>query len=566
MNNSDDPSLSRRKLFELVSASVGAGLIGVRAATAEAQAVPPSDRSHTLGGRTYNVRDFGAKGDGVTLDTAALQQAINDCHREQGGTVLVPAGVFVIGSVELKSNVTLELAAQAKLLGSSNGAHYHAADKIPLSGDSTLNDGNVGLIFAVEAENVSIVGQGTIDGQGSEFRSPMRGAPPPSGRGGAERPYHLLFYHCRNLTVRDITLVNSAFHSIRVIQSHYVKMEGLHIHNRVNHNNDGFHFISCEYVHVSDCDVESQDDACALFGSCKFVTVTGCSFSTRWSVFRFGGGVAENIAVSNCLIYQTYGCPIKLRCSPGSRFENMSFSNLVMNQVTGPISIGCGPQTRPNGEFVQPQDESPGIVRNISFTNIRATVVVPQPLPEVPFESRYNPGEIKSCIALNRVGSGNIIENISFDNVHVTFPGGGTAEEAALRDLPTVVGEYYQTGVLPAYGLYARGVRRLTLKNVRFDVAASELRPAVVFDHVEDAAVNGFSAQGNSQAESLVRFISTREVLLSASRVLAAVPAFLELEGADCGEITIDGGDLSKAQNPLLLRQGAQQQAVKLRI
>jgi hypothetical protein len=565
MNNSGDPSFSRRRLLELVSAtSLDRGLVGLSAAAVAPQ--PKPDASHTLGLRTYNVRDFGAKGDGVTLDTEAFQQAIDACNREQGGTVLVPAGVFVIGTIELKSNVTLYLSAQAKLLGSGNGTHYHAADKIPLRGDSTLGDGNVGLIFAVEAENVTVEGQGTIDGQGSEFRSPTRGTPPPSGRGGADRPYHLLFYRCRNLSVRDIRLVNSAFHSIRVIQSHYIKMEGLHIHNRVNRNNDGFHFVSCEYVHVSRCDVECQDDACALFGSCKFVTVTSCSFSTRWSVFRFGGGVAENVAVSNCLIYQTYGCPIKLRCSPGSRFENMSFSNLLMNQVIGPISIGCGPQTRPSGELVEPENESPGIVRNITLTNIRATVVVPQPLPEVPFESRYNAGEIKSSMALNGVGPGNVIENITFDNVHVTFPGGGTAEEAALRDVPKVVGEYYQTGVLPAYGLYARAVRGLTLRNVRFDVAATELRPALVFDHVEDAALNGFSAQGNSQAESLVRFISTREVLLSASRVLATVPAFLELEGADCGEITIDGGDLSKAQNPLRLRQGAQPQAVKLRI
>jgi polygalacturonase len=124
----------------------------------------------------------------------------------------------------------------------------------------------------------------------------------------------------------------------------YVKLEGIRIHSRVNHNSDGFHFVSSEYVHVSNCDVLCQDDACALFGSCKFVTVTNCSFSARWSVFRFGGGEAENITVSNCLIYSTFGCPIKMRCASGSRYENMSFSNLVMRDVTGPISIGLSAQ------------------------------------------------------------------------------------------------------------------------------------------------------------------------------------------------------------------------------
>ena len=125
-----------------------------------------------------------------------------------------------------------------------------------------------------------------------------------------------------------------------------MKLEGIRIHNRVNGNNDGFHLISSQYVHISNSDVRCQDDACAMFGSCKFITVTNSTFSTRWSVFRFGGGEAENITVSNCLIYDTYGCPIKMRCGPRSRFENISFSNLIMKNVTGPISIGLGPQSR----------------------------------------------------------------------------------------------------------------------------------------------------------------------------------------------------------------------------
>src|SRR5215469_4488606 len=263
------------------------------------------------GTRSYNVVDFGAKGDGKTLDTEAVQAAIDACNRDGGGTVIVARGAFLIGTIELKSNVTLHLAAEGKLLGSGDGKQYRAAD-IPLRGDSTLEDGNVGLLFAVNAENITIEGPGTIDGQGAQFRSPSRGVVPPSGRGGAQRPYHLLFHRCKNLRVRDLNLVASAFHSIRVIQSNYVWAAGLHIHNRVNGNNDGFHFISSQYVHVSNCDVESQDDACALFGSCKYVTIANSTFSTRWAVFRFGGGNPEDIVISNCVIYQTYGCPIKM--------------------------------------------------------------------------------------------------------------------------------------------------------------------------------------------------------------------------------------------------------------
>src|SRR5205814_9119725 len=109
----------------------------------------------------------------------------------------------VIGTVELKNNVTLRLAAGGTLLGSADGKQYHSVDAIPLSGDSTLNDGNVALLFGVGADNVTIEGPGTIDGQGAQFRSATRGATPPSGIGGSHRPYSLLFYKCRNLRIRE---------------------------------------------------------------------------------------------------------------------------------------------------------------------------------------------------------------------------------------------------------------------------------------------------------------------------------------------------------------------------
>jgi len=556
------------------TASLGSGMIGL-ARAAEPQS-ENSSAEHTLGTRVYNVRDFGAKGDGTTLDTEAVQAAIDACTRDKGGTVLVPAGVFVIGTIEMKSNVTLHIAAQGKLLGSADGKKYQAADAIPLTGDSTLVDGNVGLIFAVKAENFTIEGPGTIDGQGFQFHSPTRGVPPPSGRGGNDRPYHMLFYQCPNITVRDITMLDSAYHSIRIIQSKYVNLTGIHIHNRVNGNNDGFHFISAQHVHISNCTVECQDDACALFGSCKFVTVTNSSFSTRWSVFRFGGGEAENITVSNCLIYETYGCPIKMHCGSGSRFENMSFSNLVMDKVTGPIAINVGQQPRrnppPGGAPANPAnaayglDQSgkpPGVVRNISFNGIHATVVVPVQFPDIPFNSGYRPAELKSCISLNCVEG--TLENISFNDVQVTFPGGGTAEEAALRGVPKVAGEYFETGILPSYALYTRNVRALSLSNVRFQVASAEARPAVVFDHVSDAAVNGFSVQGTKEAESSLRFIDTSDVLMSAARLVAPSPVFLQVEGAESHAITIDGGDLSKAAKPLAFKAGASETAVRWR-
>jgi hypothetical protein len=158
-----------------------------------------------------------------------------------------------------------------------------------------------------------------------------------------------------------------------------------------------------------------------------------------------------------------------------------------------------------------------------------------------------------------------VLENISFNNVHLTFGGGGSAEEGARRDVPKVFGEYFELGPIPAYGLYARNVRGLTLQNVRFQVSTPELRPAVIFDHVEDAAFNGFSVQGNPEAESVLRFIDSKQTLITAARVLTPSSPFLQLEGDANEGIIVEGGDLSKAASAVVFKRGASESQVKLR-
>src|SRR5215467_14483692 len=286
---------------------------------------------------TFNVRDFGASGDGKTLDTAAVQKAIDACTAAGGGTVLVPPGDFVVGTVELKSNVTLHLAAAGRLLGSGKPGDYSAGKGVP------PGNGNVVLLYAANAENIAVEGQGTIDGQGNLFYTGKGDNTGPGGNraeGYFNRPHLAIFYRCRNLAVRDVFCTRSAYHCMRILECRQVRLDGVRIHNRVNLNNDGFHINSCEYVNIANCNVMCQDDACALFGSNRFVTVTNSTFSTRWSVFRFGNGRASDIAISNCVIYETYGCPIKIRIGAGAGIENVSFSNLVMDRVTGPISVG----------------------------------------------------------------------------------------------------------------------------------------------------------------------------------------------------------------------------------
>jgi hypothetical protein len=177
---------------------------------------------------------------------------------------------------------------------------------------------------------------------------------------------------------------------------------------------------------------------------------------------------------------------------------------------------------------------------------------------------KFRLGETRSCIVLNGVGS-DFLEGISFQDVHVSYEGGGTAEESMV-DVPKLAGEYFEIGTPPAYGIYARNVRGLTMNNVRLEVTKPDLRPAVIFDNVADVTVNGLSAQGNMQAESLLRFNGTRDVLLSGTRVLTPTSVFLKIEGAANDGIAIDGGDLAKAGKPLVFGKGATERAVKVRL
>jgi hypothetical protein len=552
--------LSRRQWLGRISVpalAASATLIGM-----DAHASPGNNDKDDIqsGTRVYNICDHGAKGDGKTLNTMAIQSAIDKCFNDQGGTVLIPAGDFLCGTIELKSNVTLHISAAGKLLGSPRREDYTAGKGIP------AGNGNIVFLFAVNANNVSIEGKGTMDGNGLAFYNGKgdNTGPGQNGVGGNfDRPHLAIFYQCTGLRMHDTRFTASAYHCFRILGCKQVYIDGVKIYNRVNRNNDGFHFNNSEYVHLLNSDVQCQDDACALFGSNQFVTITNCTFSTRWSVFRFGGGQSQNIVVTNCLIYETYGCPIKISAANAS-IENFTFSNIIMRNVTGPIGIGfSGPTGNTNNNSANTQKP---FIRNIVFNAIRATVVAkPIDHPDIHFGVSVREGEKNSCITLNAMND-YYLENISFTDVHITYAGGGTAEQAAKRDVPKVAAEYFGVwdtapGGPPAYGLYARNVKGLTLHNVRFEYEQADARPAVVFDNVQDASINNLSAKGSEETE-LLRFINSKDILLTAIRVLTPAATFLRVEGANSEGIIVDGGDLRKARKQIVFEHGAAQSSV----
>jgi hypothetical protein len=234
-----------------------------------------------------------------------------------------------------------------------------------------------------------------------------------------------------------------------------------------------------------------------------------------------------------------------------------------MQDVTGPISINLSNRARNSADSPIAASQR-GYLKNITFSNIRASVMAEGgQYPDIAFQQNYRPGETRQCIVLNAIGDSHM-EEIVFSDVQVTYGGGGTAEEAS-REVPQVAGEYFEIGTPPAYGLYARNVRGLTLNNVRLDFVNPDLRPAVVLDHVSDGMFAGLSARGNPQAMATLRCIESRDILLTAPRLLSAAAAFLRIEGTASEAITVNGGDISKANAPAVFESGSRKESVKMR-
>jgi hypothetical protein len=159
------------------------------------------------------------------------------------------------------------------------------------------------------------------------------------------------------------------------------------------------------------------------------------------------------------------------------------------------------------------------------------------------------------------------LENISFTDVHVKYAGGGTAEQA-VKVVPNEAAEYFGVwnhppGGPPAYGMYARNVTGLSLQNVRLEYDEPDARPAIIFDNVQDASINGLSAKG-SPGNELLRFINSKDVLLTGTRLLTPSAIFLLVEGSSSRDITIDGGDIQKAKQSFVADKGALKTAVRM--
>ena len=339
----------------------------------------------------YDVRNYGAVGDGKTLNTAAIQKAIDDCASKNGGTVLLEDGTYMTGSIVLRSNVNLHIEQNAVLLGSPNCGDYPEKQNLKhVISENLPRTRNASMIFAEECENISITGMGKIDCNGTRFVREKQGewtgwrferidAPTP--------PRVVFFAGCRNIKIEDITMLNQpSGWSYWIHDCDYVVFDKCKILAEVRYpNNDGIHINSSRNVTVSNCDIVTGDDCIVVRANnrslaenkvCEKVTVTNCNLTSYSGGIRIGwisDGVIKNCTFSNLVMTDTViGISIVLpdfskvpdRGREYTLIENLLFNNIVMDKIYGrPIKIYIGQTDGTRCEAI----------RNIYFSKVVAS-------------------------------------------------------------------------------------------------------------------------------------------------------------------------------------------------
>jgi len=493
-----------------------------------------------------DVREFGARGDGETSDHEAINRAIAACHREGGGTVHVPAGTFLIGTIELRSNVTLQLEAGAVLKGSPNLGDYRV---LPYASELR----NTALILADGARNVAITGRGAIDGNADAFawygeadtsrdfeaRFTRQGEaylkinddPADGPVRHKERPGMLvLFRQCRDVLVRDIKLVNAPNWCLHVACSDDVLLTGLDIKSSLLMPNSGGLDVSLtRNVRISDCNIEAGDDAIAFspcadgFGTgvAENIVVQNCVLLARSAAIRIGWGAHDfrNLLFNNIVIRDS-NRGILINARYGETIENVVFSNIVIETRLykgkwwgkgEPIHISAVP------EFAdEPRARA---VRNVTFTHVSAT------------------GD--HGVVIYGEGRG-AIEDVTFEACRLTLRPGALQESFGgnfdLRPFWDASRKVFAHDI-PV--LFARGVKRLALREVtvvREGGLPEFCRPAVEIEQFEQVTIDGVGArrearQGSEEAEIVLR--EGREAVVRHARLESSGGKLLSTERVD---------------------------------
>ena len=429
--------------------------------------------------KEINIRQVGVISSESKVQTNLIQRAIESLG-EDGGIVYFPAGTYVTGTLYLKSNVTLYFDNGARLWGSPNHEDYLG----DYTGAIEAPSFSECLIYAENADNIEITGFGTIDGKGERFDG---------SKAFLKRPMLMRFINCRNVSFNKIHLKNAGSWGVHMISCEDIHINKVNLYSHVQHNNDGFDFDSCRNVFISDCKIDSSDDSICLKSTtmqmCENFVITNCILSSDTATLKFGTSSLsgfKGVSVSNCVFHDCPMGTIKFMMVDGGLIDNINISNIVMYNVGSPLFIRTGKR---NLKYDKPaemdfwgegekNDDKPGKIRNINISDIRADVTVTE--------------KDKTPIMITGIPDSSV-ENISLTNISVTFPGGGTKEDAkrVIAEDEYKYPEQWFFGILPAYALYARHVNGMTLKNISFDLKQADEREAFYFEDVKNLLTDG---------------------------------------------------------------------------
>ena len=455
----------------------------------------------------FNVLDFGAKADGVTLDTDAVQKAVNACS-ESGGRVIFPKGIYVLSTVFLKSNVHIELEEGALILGSLDFYAYAQQEKIdyPIYQDASHTYFDLSMFVGKNCDNISITGKGKID---------MRSVWDENGeRGEAIRhrgPKCIALRECNDALICGIEIYNATDLAIYFAGCENVDIHGIKMCVYI----DGISPDNCKNVKIYDCDVESGDDGIVFKSSytlnridvCRNMRVWNCKIKSRCNALKFGtetnGGFYDTVA-ENIEIRDTRISAIAIESVDGAIIDGLTVRNVNMTNVNAPLFIHIGKRMR------GPEGREIGQIKNVTLENI--TVDGPyEPYniiawnyfsyknndfrqypwifggvkPEnadLMISGRYTDWQMTSnCCGLPE----RHLENITLRNVHLKLDGGVQEYNKEVPDVPPAYPEVYVYGkILPAKGIYFRYIDGLTLDNVTVETYRPDAREDFVFDHV----------------------------------------------------------------------------------
>jgi polygalacturonase len=518
----------RRNFLQLA----GAGIAGAAAVTADQGVAHAAPGSPATG--SFDVRTYGAAGDGKAIDTAAINKSIDAAAAAGGGTVLFPAGNYLSYSIHLKSNVSLQLESGATIIAADPAADGGAGHDLPepnpwdMYQDFGHSHFHNSLIWGEAIENIAIVGTGRIWGRGlSKGYGPGPDAHAPGVGNKA-----ISLKNCHNVLLRDFSILHGGHFGILATGVDNLTIDNL----KIDTNRDGMDVDACRNVRISNCYVNSPwDDGICLkadysLGSAKqteFVTITNCYVSGCWEEgtlldgtykkfapdvrvphtgrIKFGtesNGGFRNITISNCVFEGCQG--LALETVDGAILEDITVTNISMRDIiTAPIFLRLGARMR------GPDNTPVGTLKRVIISNIVCSNCV------------SNLGSIVSGIP------GHPIEDVKIGNIQLLHQGGGTKEDAAYQppeyeDMypePTMFvggprpsgrgpdGRWIPEGQartgsgrgprpaaapviphkMPAHGFYLRHVKGIQFDNIEIRAGQDDLRPAFVLDSVEDA-------------------------------------------------------------------------------